>query len=133
MIDAVWYLFRDVVYSGDLIEAERLLDQNPSLRISRNGIGETVLHFLAVENDLRSVSWLHAYGFSLDEQNEFGTPILFEVAQLEYRELFIWFLENGADPHKKDREGNDLIAYLHEYQKHEMASFAFDAISANKF
>jgi len=132
MTDAAWYLFRDVVYGGDFLEAEILLDKNPSLRVLRNSIGETALHFLAVENDLRSVSWFHAHGFSLNEQNEFGTPVLFEVAQLGYRELFIWFLENGAETRTKNRQGNDLIAYLREHDKDEMASFAADAIPTNK-
>ena len=63
----------------------------------RNGIGETVLHFLAVENDREGVSWLHSRGFSLNETNAFGIPMIFEVAQLEYRDLFLWFTHHGAD------------------------------------
>ena len=123
MTEAVWYALRNSVFERDFPAAEKLLSENPSLVNARDGLGETVLHFLAVENDLEGVSWLHARGFSLDERNKFGTPTVFEVAQLEYRELFVWFVHNGADLSLKDGEGNDIVANLLEYGKEEMAQF----------
>lgn len=128
MIAESWYQLRDAVRDGDFGNAEALLKTNPLLSALRNGVGETVLHSLAAENDFRGVCWLHGHGFSLDEQNHFGTPTLFEVAQLEYRELFLWFLQNGANPHAENHEGNDLITYLREHGQHEMASVFMEAV-----
>ena len=86
--DPVWQEFRDVVYSGDFARASEMVSCRPALLHMMNSIGETVLHFLAVENDLRGVSWLHARGADLDTKNAFGQPVLFEVAYLGYKELF---------------------------------------------
>ena len=108
-------------------QAEKLLTENPGLPTLRNGIGETVLHFLAVENDGEGVSWLHSHGFSLSEKNKFGIPMVFEVAQLEYRELFLWFTHHGADLSEKDADGNDLATHLIENGKNEMAQFVATA------
>jgi ankyrin repeat protein len=81
------------------------------------------LHFLAVENDLEGVKWLRARGADLDTRNAFGTPALFEVAQLEYRDLYRWFIEHGADARAVDREGNDLVEYLRDHDCNEMAQW----------
>jgi hypothetical protein len=58
-----WYAFRDSVYTREWGVAEKIVLANPDITSPRDGLGETVLHFLAVENDLESVSWLHAHGF----------------------------------------------------------------------
>lgn len=39
-----------------------------------NGIGETGLHFLAVENDGAAVAWLHARGSDLNTRDPFDSP-----------------------------------------------------------
>lgn len=100
MDSVVWYTFRDAVAGRDPSAAEELLAGNPSLVTLRNGIGETVLHFLAVEND---------------------------IAQLEYRALFLWYVQNGVDLSVKDGEGNDLVAHLLEFGKDDMARFVVTA------
>jgi ankyrin repeat protein len=74
----------------------------------RNGIGETALHFLAVENDMKGVAWLHARGFDLNAKNHFRNPVIFEVAQLGYKQLLLWFVENGADPNAHNAEQQDI-------------------------
>ena len=131
MTDIVWRKLRDAVYGRDFLEAEKPLAENPALPTMRNGIGETVLHFLAVENDIQAVSWLHAREFSLDEKNKFGTPAVFEVAQLEYKELFLWFSHRAADLSAKDADGNDLATNLIEYGKEEMAQFVATVAGAH--
>ena len=121
--DTVWYEFRNAVYASDFSHAEELLRKNPSLLQLTNSIGETVLHFLAVENDQKGVSWLHARGADLDTKNTFGTPVLFEVGLLEHKGLFNWFVQNGADVHATDSEDQDLVLYLLEYKHNEMAEW----------
>ena len=102
---------------------EELLAESPALLHMMNSIGETVLHFLAVENDLDGVSWLHARGADLNTKNVFGDPVLFEVASLGHKELFNWFRENGADLRATDNEGNDIVLYLLEHDRNEMAEW----------
>ena len=121
--DAVWYEFRNAVYAHDFALAEQLLRDQPSLLHLTNGLGETVLHFLAVENDQEGVSWLHAKGADLDTKNSFGTPALFEVASLEYKELFKWFVARGANVRATDAEDQDLVLHLLEYEHNEMAEW----------
>ena len=118
-----WYQFRDALERADFSGASTLLDQDSGLLDERNGIGESVLHFLAVENNRQAVEWLHARGADLNAVNEFGTPLLFEVAQLGYRDLLLWLVERGADPKKKDAQGQRIDEYLAECDKPEMIQF----------
>jgi ankyrin repeat protein len=121
--DASWYEFRNAVYSHDFVRAEELLRSQPGLLHFANGIGETVLHFLAVENDQEAVAWLHARGADIDTKNTFGTPVLFEVASLGYKDLFQWFVAKGANVRATDSEDQDLVLYLLEYEHKEMAEW----------
>ena len=118
-----WYQLRNALAAGDYTTAMRLLKKNPKLRDERNSIGETVLHYLAVEDDREAVAWLHKQGADLNAVNEFGTPLLFEVALLGYRDLLLWLLEHGADPNAKDAYGQRIDEYLVEYKKADMVEF----------
>lgn len=122
-VDPRWYQLRDAVLERRHDDAAALVEQDPGLLSLNNGIGETVLHFLAVENDLEGVAWLHARGADLHTKNKFGTPALFEVAQLEYRALYTWFVSHGADRAATDAEGNDLVQHLIEYGNEDMAAW----------
>ena len=86
-----------------------MLRGRPELLHLVNGVGETALHFLAVENDATGVSWLHARGADLNTKTRLGTPVLFEVACLAYKDLFNWFLAQGADVHATDEDDHDMI------------------------
>lgn len=121
--DPAWSLFRDTIHRGEFARASDLLGENPALLHLVNGIGETVLHFLAVEDDLDGVAWLHARGADLNTRNAFGQPVIFEVAQLGYKDLFVWFRDQGVDLLATDAEGNDLLTYLLEYEQAEMADW----------
>ena len=122
-IDDRWYELRNAVYAKDFPVATDLLRQQASLLHLSNSLGETVLHFLAVENDAEGVAWLHSRGADIDTKNKFGTPVLFEVASLEYKELFRWFVEQGADTRATDEEGQDIVLHLLEYDHEEMAEW----------
>jgi len=88
----------------------------------KNGIGETALHWLAVENDLDAVKWLSDHGADLNSKNDFGTPLVFEVALLGYTDLFRWLISNGADPRQKDADGLGLKDHLIEHDKADMVN-----------
>jgi ankyrin repeat protein len=119
----LWYEFRNALYGGDFEVAEELLKATPALIHIASSLGETALHFLAVEDDQASVSWLCARGADLNTRNIFGTPVVFEVAQLEYKELFSWFVEHGVDLRVRNSDDQDLVEYLLEHDKEEMAEW----------
>lgn len=82
-----WYELRNLVAQKKFNEASSLLARNPALLTSVNELGETVLHYLAVEDDREGVSWLASYGFDINTRNAFGTPLIFEIAQLDHKDL----------------------------------------------
>jgi ankyrin repeat protein len=124
-----WYEFRNAIYLGNFELAADLLARQPAVLHLVNGIGETVLHFLAVENDSEGVIWLHARGADLDTKNKFGAPVLFEVASLEYKELFDWFLAQGANIQATDAEGKDVVLHLLEFDHEEMAEWVRNRVA----
>lgn len=121
---AYWYRLRNAVYSKDFEEADRLLQVKPSLINIKNRVGETVLHFLAVENDLESVQWLHLRGFSLDNKTEISQePIIFEIASLGYLNLIQWFYDQGADFSATDYQNRNIIEYLTYYHDNNIGDY----------
>lgn len=122
-IDKQWYQLRSAVSSQNYSEADLLLKSEPKLVTHTNSIGETVLHFLAVENNIKGVDWLKSKGFSVNTKNEFGTPVIFEVAQLGYKELLVWFCENGADVLATDEYDLTLDESLIDLGQTKMAEF----------
>lgn len=128
--DSIWYELRNAVYSRQFSHAESLLIAMPGLFELCNSIGETVLHFLAVENDLEGVKWLYAHGLSLNTKNRFGQPMVFEVASAGHKEMVLWLAEHGAEFSVADRSARDILTYLRrgrdeERKRHgeEMAQF----------
>ena len=108
---------------GDFAAASPALEQNPGLLFATNGIGESVLHFLAVENNQPGVKWLHGRGADLNAANAFGSPLLFEAALLGHRDLFLWLVDHGADPAKQDAQGQSIGEYLTDFEEFEMIEF----------
>lgn len=121
--DPIWYEFRNAIYSQNFALANEMLKQKQALLHMVNDLGETVLHFLAVEDDKEGVAWLYSRGADVNTKNMFGTPVLFEVAQLGYKELFNWLIEKGADVHATDNDGHDVVLHLLEYDHKEMAEW----------
>ena len=117
--DPQWYELRDTVHVRAYDRAAELLSQRPGLVHLVNPIGETVLHFLAVEDDLESVSWLFARGANINNRNVFGTPLIFEVAQVASEKLFAWLVERGADANAINAEGEDIVEFLERFDHDE--------------
>jgi hypothetical protein len=129
-IDPLWYELRNCVHQRQFAIAEKLLAAKPELFELRNGIGETVLHFLAVENDREGVEWLYYRGFSVNTQTRFGEPMVFEVAALGHKELLLWLADHGADFFVVDRKNRNIIEFLRRRRaKAElMVQFVFENI-----
>ena len=120
MVDPVWHELRDLVHSKQFQQAAALLVGNPRLVSLTNGAGKTVLHDLAVANEIDGVAWLHAHGFDLDTQNRLGVPVVFEVAQSGHKELLLWLKQAGANFQAVDGEGNAIIDYLRRINTDEV-------------
>lgn len=118
-----WYRLRDDLLDGDFVAAETLLASYPELIDARNSIGETVLHYLAVEDFKEGVAWLHARGSKLNTGDDFGVPLLFDIAVLGYRDLFLWLVSNGADASARDSHGQTIEEHLAGLDVHEMIGF----------
>jgi ankyrin repeat protein len=80
-----------------------------------------VLHYQAVENDQEGVSWLACRGFDINTRNEFGTPVVFEVAQLDYRDLLRLFISSGADVKCLDSEGKNIKEHVLDFGHEDIA------------
>ena len=117
--EQLWYDFRNFVYLKDFARAEDILKGSPTLTNARNSIGETVLHFLAVEDNLDGVAWLHEHGFNLDVKNDFGTPMVFEVATLGYRDLLTWLAHHDVDFFAVDADEQNIFEHLHNTRRGE--------------
>jgi ankyrin repeat protein len=119
----VWYEFRNLVFFQRFDEAGSLLAKTPDLISMTDSCGETALHFLAIENAIEGVRWLRERGASINTVDAFGEPLIFSVAQLGYKDLFSWHVRQGADLSALSKDGLNLIAHLHEYEKEEMADW----------
>jgi ankyrin repeat protein len=116
-----WYELRALVWGKKLEEAEALLTRHPSLHSDVNGLGETVLHYLAVENDIQGVAWLWSHGFDINTLNVFGTPVVFEVASLDHRDLLQWFIAHGADWKCRNKDGENIKEYVLHFDHEDVA------------
>jgi len=116
-----WYELRTLVMGKMFSEAAALLEQKPDLRSSVNGLGETVFHYVAVENDAQGVAWLFSQGFDINARNAFGVPAVFEVALLDCKDLLQWFIANGADMKCRDNEGQNIKEYVLNSGNEEIA------------
>jgi ankyrin repeat protein len=73
-----------------------MLKEEPGLISSRDGLGETPLHYLCVENHLEAVRALIRYGSEVNTVNNCGGTPLSEAASLGYTDLVAYLLSVGA-------------------------------------
>lgn len=118
-----WYELRTLVAGKKFAEAAALIEHEPSICSAVNGLGETVLHYLAVENDAEGVSWLWEKGFDINTRNGFGTPVVFEVAQLDYKALLQWFISSGANVKCQDSDGKNIKEYVLAFGHEDIAQY----------
>jgi ankyrin repeat protein len=101
---------------------QTLIRSEPELIEERTGLGETALHYLAVENQLRAVVLLAEAGAQINTLNSCGGTPLSEAASLGYVELVEFLLLKGAslhmpgqsEPtlHEATRNGNAAVVRL---------------------
>ncbi|WP_444946306.1 ankyrin repeat domain-containing protein [Microbulbifer sp. VTAC004] len=101
--------------------AEKLISEDPEIVHAKNGIGETVLHYLAVEDHLDEVAWLLARGSEINTANEFGNNPLSEAASLGYYELCEFLLKESANPRQKTPDGDTALSEAAINNEHNVA------------
>lgn len=82
----------------DEARARFLLSQHPELLNARWHLGETVLHFLAVEGYVEAVLRLAEWGADVNLVNRLGEPPLIDCVLLGNESLVALLLSHGADP-----------------------------------
>lgn len=79
-------------------KAEALLAMHPVLLSGRWILGETPLHFLAVEGHPTAVRWFAEHGFDVNATNEFNDTALLDAVGLENLPMVELLLSLGANP-----------------------------------
>jgi ankyrin repeat protein len=84
--DERFYELRNAAYAN-LPLARKIIKADPTIVAAKNSIGETALHFLAVENQLEAVEFLAKHGSDINNENNFGQSVLVEVARIGHIEM----------------------------------------------
>ena len=76
--------------------ARKLVEQHPEVLSLRTGLGETALHYLAVENQSAAVQLLIDLGAEVRVENMFGRSAIQEAMQVEAVETVEVLRKAGA-------------------------------------
>lgn len=91
-------------------------DYSPELvdlcKSSRTSIGETMLHWYAIEGDPAVLEELIGLGFEVNVRNEFGNTPIMESAFIGRWDNASVLLDHGADLAIANEEGLDFFAFL---------------------
>lgn len=82
--------------------------------MSRTGIGETMLHWYAIEGSASVLEKLITLGFDINTQNEFGQTPIMEASEVGKWDNVKVLLKHNAKLEVKDKYGNDYFAHLKE-------------------
>jgi ankyrin repeat protein len=76
--------------------ARHLVQHHPEVLNLRTGLGETALHYLAVENHADAVQLLIDLGAEVNVKNQFGASALEEAIQVEAKATVEFLRRAGA-------------------------------------
>lgn len=88
--------------------ADALLARHPELRSARR-LGESLVRFLAVEDNAVGVRYLVSRGWPVDDRDEEGTTALIEAVRAGARNAVLALLELGADPNAQSRTYDNAL------------------------
>jgi ankyrin repeat protein len=125
--DPRFQIFRDAACS-DLQVAAGLLAEDPKMVLLRNGIGETAMHFLAVEDHREAVSWLIENGAEVDTRNEFGQTPLMEVASLGMLDMCQLLVSRGASFRYVSSRGDSVFSAVTESDQVEVLGYLLELL-----
>jgi ankyrin repeat protein len=108
-------------------EGIRTLNSDSSLVKERTGLGETPLHYLAVENQLDAVTALvEKHGAEINTVNDFGESPLCEASRLGHFEMARYLLSQEARLVASESTGSVLHAAVSSGRK-EVVQLILDA------
>ena len=81
-------------------------------KASRTGIGETMLHWYAIEGEPHVLRKLIELGFEVNTRNRFGNTPIMECALIGRWDNAGVLLESGADLSITNDDGEDFLEYL---------------------
>lgn len=93
-------------------------------KASRTGIGETMLHWYAIEGAPEVLSELIKLGFEVNVRNEFGETPIMDCASIRRWDNARVLFDHGADLTITNSEGLDFFAYLDERRVHDRPDWA---------
>ncbi len=116
-------LFEELIDAAvlDHAAAERLLREHPGLIHATNRLGETALHFLAIESYPEGVAFLARHGASVDVTDGHRTPLM-DAAMIGASQVVRQLLVLGADPYVQTSEGETVWDCLAPKTAAEMRS-----------
>ena len=92
-------------YSQELVEL---------CKSSRDGTGETMLHWYAIEGDPNVLQQLIALGFDINTQCDFGNTPVMDCSVIKRWDNALVLLEHGADLTIRNINGEDYLTYLED-------------------
>lgn len=93
-------------------------------KTSRTGIGETMLHWYAIEGAPDVLRRLIGLGFGVNVQNTFGNTPIMECATIRRWDNARVLLDHGADLSIRNRYGDDFFDHLDEYDVRDRPDWA---------
>jgi ankyrin repeat protein len=79
---------------------------------NRSGLGETMLHWYAIEGASDVLEKIVALGFDVNTTNEFGQTPLFESVIIGRWDNVEVLLKHGADPTVRNQNDETIYEYL---------------------
>jgi ankyrin repeat protein len=102
--------FLSAVYS-DMKLAASMARADPDCIRYRCFAGETVFHYLIVENDIERAAELLACGSDINSQTDFGASPLIHATMLNYLPAVQWLVSKGASLEPKTVNGETALTY----------------------
>jgi hypothetical protein len=130
-VDPLFYTFRDSVRTNPKA-AEEMLARNSNLVRLSNGIGETALHFLAVEDCLDEVEWLIEHGATVDTLNDFKQTPLMEVASAGRVDMCKLLVSHGANIRYVSPWGESVLSAAASHDQADVVEYLLGLMPAEE-
>jgi ankyrin repeat protein len=114
--------FLAAVYQ-DMALAERMVQEDRDYLHLRDGVGETVFHYLVVEGDMGRAGKLLEWGAEINTQDDFGDSPLSHAVMLGNLKLVEWLVAHGANLEAKTVNEDTALSRATENGRSEIFDF----------
>ncbi|MBQ4875029.1 MAG: ankyrin repeat domain-containing protein [Rickettsiaceae bacterium H1] len=95
----------DAVYTGDLAEVTRILNENPDFLYQKNEHEDTYLHIAASRGNNDVMKFLQKKGLNVNTKNKYGSTPLHHACYNAELDVIKTLVELGGDINAKNRIG----------------------------